>query len=249
MALSASDLELLAQFDTPTISNVIELFEARPRHEGFMDGRIRACFPEMGAIVGYASTATIRTAFPRAEGDVYSLIEAQVARFAELAGPAIVVFQDLDDPPVGATFGEIMCTSYQCFGALGIITNGPGRDLDQVRRLGFRAFSNGVVASHAHSHFTSLHEPVRVGGLAVRPGDLLHADANGVCSIPLEIAGDVAHVAQDYMAAEAVCIDCARSGKRDVAAFAAARREMSERIAALGRRVRASRGAGPRPAE
>ena len=77
---------------------------------------------------------------------MYGSLDEQVARFSELPGPAIVVFQDLDDPAVGATFGEVMCTSYQCFGALGIITNGPARDLDQVRRLGFAAFSDGAVA-------------------------------------------------------------------------------------------------------
>jgi len=170
MPLSASDLLLLGQYDTPTISNVIELFEVRARREGFMDGRIRACFAEMGPIVGYASTATMRTAHPRAEADVYNGLDEQVARFAELPGPAIVVFQDLDEPPVGATFGEVMCASYQCFGALGVITNGPARDLEQVRRLGFRAFSDGVVSSHADSHITSLHQPVQVGGMLVRPG-------------------------------------------------------------------------------
>ncbi len=243
MAISASDLQLLGQYDTPTISNVIELFEVRARREGFMDGRIRACFPEMGPVVGYASTASMRTAYPRVEGDVYSGLEEQVARFAELPGPAIVVFQDLDDPPVGATFGEVMCASYQCFGALGVITNGPARDLEQVRRLGFRAFSDGAVASHGDSHITSLHQPVRVGGLLVRPGDLLHADANGVCSIPQEIAAEVAHAAQEFVAAEAVCIDCARSWNHDVAAYTAARREMAERIAVLGKQVRAKRSA------
>jgi len=239
MPVSAADLLLLGQYDTPTISNVIELFEVRPRREGFMDGRIRACFPEMGPMVGYASTATMRTAYPRAAGDVYSGLDEQVGRFAELPGPAIVVFQDLDDPPVGATFGEVMCASYQSFGALGVITNGPARDLEQVRKLGFRAFSDGVVASHADSHITSLHQAVRVGGLVVRPGDLLHADANGVCSIPEEIASEVAQAAQEFVAAEAVCIGCARSGNRDLAAYAGARREMAERIAALGKRVRA----------
>jgi 4-hydroxy-4-methyl-2-oxoglutarate aldolase len=241
MAVSASDLLLLGQYDTPTISNVIELFEVRPRREGFMDGRIRACFPELAPIVGYASTATMRTAFPRAEGDVYSGLDEQLARFAELPGPAIVVFQDLDEPPVGATFGEVMCASYRCFGAVGIITSGPARDLEPVRRLGFPAFSNGVVSSHADSHITSLHQPVRVGGLLVRPGDLLHADGNGVCGIPADIAADVAHAAQEFVAAEAVCIDCARSWNHDVVAYAAARREMADRIAALGKRLRAKR--------
>ena len=106
MPLSAPDLKLLSQYDTPTISNVIELFEVRPRSAGYMDSRIRACFPEMPPIVGYASTATMRTSWPRGEGDVYSGLDEQVAHFAELPGPAIVVFQDLDDPAIGGISGK-----------------------------------------------------------------------------------------------------------------------------------------------
>lgn len=243
MPISSSDLALLGRYDTPTISNVIELFDVRPRSAGFMDARIRACFPEMPPIVGYASTATMRTAEPPSGGDVYSSLDEQVARFAELPGPAIVVYQDLDDRPVGATFGEVMCSSYKCFGALGIITSGPARDLDQVRRLGFAAFSDGVVSSHSYSHTTSLHQPVRVGGMVVHPGDLLHADANGICGIPLDIASEVAGAAEEFMAAESVCIDCARTGNRDIRAYAEARREMVHRIGALGKRLRSRRGA------
>ena len=238
MPVSDAELKLLARYDTPSIANVIELFEVRPRAAGFMDKRIRACFPEMPPVVGYASTATMRTACPRAEGAPYASLDEQVARFAELAGPAIVVFQDLDDPPVGATFGEIMCASYQCFGALGIVTNGPARDLDQVRRLGFAAFSDGVVSSHSYSHITSLHQPVRVGGLEVRPGDLLHADANGVCAIPEAIASEVAQAAAEFVAAEAVVIEFAKSGRRDAKAYAAARAETFRRIGELGKRLK-----------
>src|SRR5579862_9297109 len=188
------DLGLLARYDTPTICNTIELFEVRPRNEGYMDGRIRACFPEMPPTVGYAATATMRCDAPRLEGDVYAALDEQVARFAELPGPAIVVFQDLDDPAVAATFGEIMCSTYQAFGAVGLITSGPARDLDQVRRLGFSAFSNGAICSHGYSHIVSIQIPVRVGGIAVHPGDLLHGDANGVTTIPHSIASEVAQV-------------------------------------------------------
>ena len=39
-------LEKLARYDTPTICNVIELFEVRPYTDGYMDGRIRSAFPE-----------------------------------------------------------------------------------------------------------------------------------------------------------------------------------------------------------
>ena len=232
------DLTALAKFDTPTISNTIELFEVRPRTEGYMDGRIRACFPEMPPVVGYAATATMRCALPKREGDVYGSLDEQVARFAELPGPPVVVFQDLDDPPVAATFGEIMCTTYQAFGAAGLITSGAARDVDQVRRIGFPAFSNGVICSHGYSHIVDLHRTVRVGGLTIHPGDLLHADTNGVTTIPLEIADQIAAAAEEFVHAEAIVLDDLREGKPDVKRFSEARKGMMNALGALGKRVR-----------
>ena len=106
-----------------------------------MDGRIQACYPKLPPMVGYASTATFRPASPPRAGNVYAGLDEQVASFAELPGPAVVVFQDLDDPPSPATFGEVMCTTYKAFGAVGLITSGAGRDLDQVEALGFPCFT------------------------------------------------------------------------------------------------------------
>lgn len=232
------DLNALARYDTPTICNAIELFHVRPRNEGYMDARIRACFPEMPPVVGYASTATIRCAFPRREGDVYGSLDEHVARFAELPGPPLVVFQDLDDPAAAATFGEIMCSTYQAFGAVALITNGAARDLDQVRRIGFPAFSNGVICSHGWSHIVDLHRAIRVGGVAIHPGDLIHADANGVTTIPLEIADELPQAAADFAAAESILLDHLKTGNRDHKAFAQARQAMTAEIAALGTRYR-----------
>jgi len=236
------DLKLLAQYDTPTICNTIELFEVRPRNEGYMDARIRACFPEMPPAVGYAATATMRCALPRREGDVYGSLDEQVARFAELPGAAIVVFQDLDDPPVAATFGEIMCTTYKSFGAVGLITSGAARDLDQVRRLGFPAFSNGAICSHGYSHIVDLHRTVRVGGLTIHPGDLMHADCNGVTTIPVEIASEVAQVAAEFCAAESLVLEYLKGERVDVKGFTEARKAMMSALAVLGKRVRQRQG-------
>lgn len=236
--LSAATIERLRSFDTPTIANAIELFDLRPRHTGYMDARIRALFPELPPIVGCASTAGLHCAFPRPQGGAYHGLEEQIRRFEELPGPPIVVLQDLDDPPVAATFGEVMCSSYQAFGAVGIITSGAARDIEQVRRLKFPAFASGVICAHGYTHFVSLHEPVRVGGLVVHPGDWLHADGNGVIHLPVEIAEEVADVAAEYAAAEAVVLDYLRQGKPDAAGYAEARREMMRRIEELARRVR-----------
>jgi regulator of RNase E activity RraA len=131
-----------------------------------------------------------------------------------------------------------MAASYQAFGAVGLITSGAARDLDQVRRLGFPAFAGGAICSHGYSHLTSIHQPVRVGGIAIRPGDLLHADANGVTTIPAEIASEVASVAADYVVCEAIVLDHLKSGARDVASYSEARRACLDAIAELGKRVR-----------
>ena len=53
----AADLELLRKWDTPTICNVVELFDLRPRSAGYMDARIQACYPTLPPMVGYAVTA------------------------------------------------------------------------------------------------------------------------------------------------------------------------------------------------
>src|SRR5437588_682939 len=83
-AVPAADLELLRHYDTPTICNVVELFDLRPRTAGYLDGRVRACFPTMPPVVGYASTATFRSAAAPRAGNVYSGLAEQVAAFAEL---------------------------------------------------------------------------------------------------------------------------------------------------------------------
>ena len=62
--LSPQVLEKLRKFDTPTICNLIELFDIRPRNLGYMDARIKAAFPEMPPMVGFAATATFRSAAP-----------------------------------------------------------------------------------------------------------------------------------------------------------------------------------------
>jgi 4-hydroxy-4-methyl-2-oxoglutarate aldolase len=236
-AIDAKILEKLAKIDTATICNVIELFEVRPRSSGYMDARVRACFPEMPPAVGFAATATFRSAAPPSEGDVYSSLGDQVERFAELHGPPFVVFQDLDDPAVSATFGEQMCATYRAFGSVGLITSGAGRDLDQVRALNFPVFTSGTICAHGYCHTLQIHVPVRVGGITIRPNDLLHGDANGVTTIPLDIAAEVADAATDFLAAEAVLAKAMTAGQPTIETFREASQEKSAMIAALRSRV------------
>lgn len=242
MSISPATVEKLRRFDTPTICNLIELFDVQPRNVGYMDGRIRCNFPELPPMVGFAATASFRSDAPPPGGDAYGSMDQQVARFAELPGPAVVVFQDLDDPPVAATFGEVMCSTYQAFGSVGLITSGAGRDLDQVRALRYPVFTSGTICAHAYCHLLHIGLPVRVGGLTIHNGDLLHGDANGVTRIPLHIADELADIGDEFVAAEKIVLDYVRSpGEKTPQGLAAARREFQAVVKKLTDRVRRSR--------
>jgi regulator of RNase E activity RraA len=234
----SATLEKLRRYDTPTICNVIELFQVRPRNQGFMDARIRAAFTDLPPMVGFACTAAFRSDQPAATGDAYGSLEMQLERFAELPGPAVVVFQDLDDPPVGATFGEVMCSTYQAFDSAGLITSGGGRDLEQVHALRFPVFTGATICSHADCHLLHIGLPVRVGGLTVCNGELLHGDLNGVTQIPLDIAGEVADITDEFIAAEALVMDYVKQpGEKSVREFAERSKALSAAIGALRARV------------
>jgi len=192
-------------------------------------------------MVGFAATATFRSSAPPREGDAYASTELQVERFGELLGPPVVVFQDLDDPPVAATFGEVMCTTYQAFGAVGLVTSGAGRDLEQVRALGFPVFTDGAICAHGYCHILHVHVPVHVGGVAVYPNDLLHGDLNGVTTIPHDIAAELADVGDEFVAAEGIILEALRDGSPSLKVFREALSDAQARIAKLRAQVTRAR--------
>jgi len=236
--LPASVLEQLRKFDTPTVCNVLELFECRPRTAGYMDSRIQACYPALPPMVGFASTATFRAGAPPRGGDTYMGLGNQVELIAKSKLPKVVVFQDLDDPPVAATFGEIMATTYKAFGCVGLITSGSGRDLEQVEPLKFPCFTSGTMCSHGYTQIVELDLPVRVGGVWVTPGDLLHGDRNGVTTIPLELAELVVEGCVGFMAAEAIVLNYLKAGNVTAAGYIPARDECKRQMGELGKTLR-----------
>ena len=72
--VSASVLKELAEYDTPTVCNVIELWNLRSRSQGYMNDSIRACFPQLPPMVGYALTSTFRSMAPPRKEQSYGSI-------------------------------------------------------------------------------------------------------------------------------------------------------------------------------
>jgi regulator of RNase E activity RraA len=189
-------------------------------------------------MVGYALTSTFRSMAPPRGGDVYASLDKQVAKFAELPGPPVVVFQDLDTPTAAATFGEVMCTTYKAFGAKGLITSGTGRDLDQVEAIDFPVFTAGEHCAHGYCHILDVGVPVTVGGMVVYPGDLLHGDRNGVTTIPHDVASEVPDACRELAAAEDVVLRYCRAGNVSPQGLAEARKECAALVAKLAKRLK-----------
>jgi 4-hydroxy-4-methyl-2-oxoglutarate aldolase len=131
----------------------------------------------------------------------------------------------------------IVCSIYQIYGSVGLITSGAGRDLDQVRKIGYPVFTGGTICAHGYCHTPDVHVPVRVGGVMVYPDDLLHADVNGVTTIPKEIASEIAEVGDDYVAAEMVIINALKEFGPDAKKLAEARKESKHQMQGLRAQV------------
>jgi 4-hydroxy-4-methyl-2-oxoglutarate aldolase len=154
-------------------------------------------------------------------------------------GPKVVVVQDLDPEPVGAFWGEVNANVHTGLGAVGTVTHGGVRDLDEMRQVGFRVFASAVLVSHAYLHVVDFGGPVEIGRLTVAPGDLICADQHGVLVVPPEIAPELCRVASEIERLEREIITCARG-----AAFT------PERLAevwtsAVSRWPASRRGSGP----
>lgn len=201
--LSDETLRALQAIDSCTISNAIEQFGVRTRNEGFVNGSVRCLSPQLGPRVGYAATATIRTSSTPVVGRCYYERADWWAYVHSLPSPQFLVVEDMDHMPgVGALFGEIHANIAAALGCSAYMTNGSVRDLSGVTARGLQLFAGSVAVSHSYAHVVEFGQPVEIGALQIKPGDLLHGDQHGVVCIPLPIADQLPEMAARLLRVE-----------------------------------------------
>jgi len=122
------------------------------------------------------------------------------------------VLEDLDKPPgLGAFLGDMHAAILRALGCIGYVTDGAVRNLPRVRDLGLHLFAGNVAVSHAYAHIFDFGSTVEVGGLEIRPGDLLHGDRHGLLSVPTKIAAEVPAVTARLQQGERKVIEFCRS--------------------------------------
>ena len=183
-AFTREDLEVLRQWDTPTICNGLELIVPERRAVGFTVEPMVAVNAKLPPIVGLARVGTIRAKEPP-RGTVASRLD-WYDYVADADLPTIVVLQDLDDRPgYGAFWGEVHSAVHKALGALGCVTNGSFRDLAAWAE-DFQMIGGRIGPSHAHVHLVDFAKPVNIFGMMAEHDDVIHADYHGAVVIPAE---------------------------------------------------------------
>jgi len=105
----------------------------------------------------------------------------------------IVIKQDFPPdilPKVGLCGGQ-MTTTFKACGVVGVVTNGPSRDVDEIRPMKVQYLMSGVTPGHGSMMLSAINVPVSVAGMDVAPGEIIHMDENGACKFPADRMGDV----------------------------------------------------------
>ena len=215
-------IEELKNFDTPSITNVVATYPDHPLCLGlynpwsenwYTDQSLRCMYPELGRTVGYAVTCTWGVPDPNYSGvtfmDVLDAMDASPK-------PTIFVFQQKFPPElegkVGLAGGN-MTTAMQAIGCVGAISNGPSRDIDEIRPMKFQYLLSGVTAGHGAMAVHAVNVPVSVAGMDVAPGEIIHMDENGAVKFPADKLEAVLKNARALQIEETVRLDRLRNAK------------------------------------
>ena len=211
--LSTADmLEELKDFDTPSITNVVATYPNNPLCLGlynpwtenwYTDQTIRCMYPELGRLVGYAVTCVYGLPDPNYSRlsfmDVIDALDASPK-------PTILILEQRYPPEIAGKVGLAggnMVSAMKAIGCLGLISNGPSRDLDEVRPLKFQYMLSGITAGHGAMAVQAVNTPVSVGGMYVAPGEIIHMDENGAVKFPADQLEAVLNNARELQKQEA----------------------------------------------
>lgn len=180
-------MDKLLEFDTPTVSNIVGTFPNQDTCLGiynpweinwYTDERMHCIFPEHGRRVGRVVTAVygMPDSYSRLGiGDIFKAIE-------ETPGPVILCIKQNFPEEIrrkNGLLGGNMMTAYQKLGVCGILTDGPSRDLEEIRPLGIQCMFTGVSPAHGAFSVQAVNVPVSICSMDVCPGEIVHMDQNG----------------------------------------------------------------------
>lgn len=194
----------LCRFNTPSVGNVVASYPQHPHCLGlydpwygrwYTDDSVVCLLPGSAPVVGHAVTVVFGLDDPRQPAASYIDF---VDFLLKAPKPCIVVCEARFPAEVmcrAGIFGGQSGSLYKACGAVGLLTNSPVRDMDEIRSLGLQHIARGVTSGHGSLSLREFNVTVTVAGMEVGPGDIVHMDDNGACKFPANRLADVcAHI-------------------------------------------------------
>jgi len=95
-----------------------------------------------------------------------------------------------------------MTSAMRACGAIGAISNGPSRDIHEIRPMNFQYLTRGICAGHGQQQVHAVQVPVSISGMDVAPGEIIHMDENGAVKFPADRLEEVVTNAKSLLAEE-----------------------------------------------
>ena len=208
----------LTQFDTPTVSNAIEVVHGKRGYDRFTRGTPVHAMNGAKAMCGFARTAKLTGLKPPTESpDVIKARRLDYYKYMAAGDePTVCVVEDLDVPnAVCAWWGEVHSAVHKGLGMSGALTNGVLRDLDELDE-GFPIVAGSIGPSHLFVHVTEFDIPVTIFDLTINPGELVHADQHGAVVIPDDVLPKLGEAIKTLLANEQIILGPAREPDFDI---------------------------------
>jgi regulator of RNase E activity RraA len=210
-----NQMDFLRSIDTPTVCNLVEIVAPERRGSGYTIKHLHCPFPDLPPVVGYAKTVTFKAKdkVPLGEAGYMQKRLDYLDYVASAPQPAVMIMHDLDGEHAGfgAFWGEVQSNVHKALGALGVVTDGSIRDIPMIAP-GFQMLAAAIVPSHAYVHVVDFGLDVEVAGMAVKSGELIHADRHGAIVVPVDKIDAMLAAVGKLTETEARIIAAAKSG-------------------------------------
>ncbi|MGI5174167.1 RraA family protein [Treponema sp. OMZ 840] len=194
-------LKELEKYDTPSITNAIATYPQKHdtclgqyhpwNGHWYTNQTLKCMFPNLGPKAGVVVTVVYGMPDPLYERLTFKDL---LLALDKIKDPIVLAVKQNFPPKIkkrNGLLGGNMLTAFKSMGVVGVLSDGPSRDVDEIRALNVQYMLTGVTAGHGPFAIEAINVPVNICGMHVMPKDIIHMDENGAVKFSSEMVTSI----------------------------------------------------------